>query len=92
MFGNMTYQMAEVEIDETTLEEIASRTGGKYFRATDAEKLKAIYDEINELEKSKVEIFDTILYHEKFLLYLVAAIVLLLVEFVFANLILKRIP
>ncbi len=92
MFGNMTYQMAEVEIDETTLEEIASRTGGKYFRATDAEKLKAIYDEINELEKSKVEVFDTILYHEKFLLYLVAAIVLLLVEFVFANLILKRIP
>lgn len=92
MFGNMTYQMADVEIDETTLEEIASRTGGKYFRATDEEKLKAIYDEINELEKSKVEIFDSILYHEKYLLWLVAAIALLLVEFIFANLILKRIP
>ena len=92
MFGNMTYQMAEVEIDEPTLEEIASRTGGKYFRATDKAKLKAIYDEINELEKSKVEVFDTILYHEKFLFYLVVAIALLLVEFVFANLILKRIP
>ena len=92
MFGNMTYQMAEVEIDDPTLEEIASRTGGKYFRATDKAKLKAIYDEINELEKSKVEVFDTILYHEKFLFYLVVAIALLLVEFVFANLILKRIP
>ena len=44
------------------------------------------------MEKSKVEVFDTILYHEKFLFYLVVAIALLLVEFVFANLILKRIP
>lgn len=92
MFGNMTYQMAEVEIDEETLTEIASRTGGKYFRATDKEKLKAIYDEINELEKSKVEITDLTIYHEEFLPLLLLALALLMAEFIFSNLILKRIP
>ena len=92
MFGNMTYQMADVEIDEETLTEIATRTGGKYFRATDKEKLKAIYDEINELEKTKVEITDLTIFHEEFLPLLLLALALLLAEFVFSNLILKRIP
>jgi len=44
MFGNMSFQPMDVEIDEQTLESIAERTGGKYFRATDKEKLQAIYD------------------------------------------------
>ena len=64
MFGNVSYQPMPVEIDEKTLEEIATRTGGRYFRATNKEKLRLIYDEINELEKSKVEITDLTLYHE----------------------------
>ena len=42
--------MVDVEIDEKTLTEISSMTGGKYFRATDNDKLKAIYDEIDLLE------------------------------------------
>ena len=92
MFGNMTFQMMDVEIDEETLSEIASRTGGKYFRATDKEKLKAIYDEINQLEKTKVEITDLTIYHEEFLPLLLLAMALLLMEFLFAHLILKRIP
>lgn len=92
MFGNMTYQMVEVEIDEETLSEIASRTGGKYFRATDKQKLKAIYDEINLLEKSKVEIIDLTLYHEEFLPLLLLALALLLAELLFSQIILKRIP
>ena len=92
MFGNMTFQMMDVEIDEETLSEIASRTGGKYFRATDKEKLKAIYDEINQLEKTKVEITDLTIYHEEFLPLLLLALALLVVEFLFSNLILKRIP
>ena len=50
MFGEMTFQMMDVEIDEDTLTKIAEQTCGKYFRATDKQKLKAIYDEINELE------------------------------------------
>lgn len=92
MFGNMSFQPMDVEIDETTLESIAERTGGKYFRATDKEKLQAIYDEINTLEKSKVEITDFTVYHEEFLPWLLAAMALLLLEFVFSNVILKRIP
>ena len=92
MFGNMTFQMADVEIDEETLEEIASRTGGKYFRATDKAKLKAIYDEINQLEKSKVEVTDLTIYHEQYLPLVLLAIALLLVEFLFGQVLLKRIP
>lgn len=92
MFGNMTYQMMDVEIDEKTLSEIASRTGGKYFRATDKQKLKAIYDEINQMEKSKVEITDLTIYHEQWVPLVLLALVLLLVEFLFSQIILKRIP
>ncbi len=92
MFGNMTFVQQKVEIDEKTLGEIASMTGGKYFRATDKTKLKAIYDEINQLEKSKVEVFQHITYHELFLAWLLAAIALLVAEFLLSNLVLKRIP
>lgn len=92
MFGNMSFQPMDVEIDEKTLEGIAERTGGKYFRATDKEKLQAIYDEINTLEKSKVEITDFTVYHEEFLPWLLAAMALLLLEFLLSNVILKRIP
>ena len=91
-FGEISYQMMDVEIDEETLTEIATRTGGKYFRATDKDKLKAIYDEINTLEKSKVEITDLTIYHEKFLPLLLLAMALLLLEFLFNHVILKRIP
>ena len=92
MFGEMTFQMMDVEIDEDTLTKIAEQTGGKYFRATDKQKLKAIYDEINELEKSKVEITDLTIYHEKYLIFVLAAIALLLAEFLLEKVILKRIP
>ena len=92
MFGNMTYQMMDVEIDEETLSEIASRTGGKYFRATDKQKLKAIYDEINQMEKSKVEITDLTIYHEQWVPLLLLALALLLAEMLFSQIILKRIP
>lgn len=92
MFGNMTFQMMDVEIDEKTLEEIATRTEGLYFRATDKQKLKQIYDQINTLEKSKVEITDMTIYHERFVELLVLAMALLLAEFILDKIILKRIP
>ena len=82
----------DVEIDEETLTKIAEQTGGQYFRATDKQKLKAIYDEINELEKSKVEITDLTIYHERYLVFVLAAIALLLVEFLLEKIVLKRIP
>ena len=53
--GRKSIQWAEVHIDEETLNEIAATTGGKYFRATDTESLRAIYEEIDALEKSRVE-------------------------------------
>ncbi|MDE6624196.1 MAG: VWA domain-containing protein [Alistipes sp.] len=92
MFGNMTFVQQKVEIDEKTLGQIAESTGGRYFRATDKAKLKAIYDEINQLEKSKVEVFEHITYHELYLDWLLAAIALLAAELLLAQLVLKRIP
>ena len=83
--------MAKVEIDEKTLRSIAEQTGGQYFRATDKAKLKAIYDQINQLEKSKVEVTEHVTYHEQFLLWVLAGLGLLVLEFLFSNLVLKRI-
>lgn len=84
--------MAKVEIDEKTLRAIAEQTSGRYFRATDKAKLQAIYDEINRLEKSKVEVTEHVTYHELFLRWVLWAVVLLTVEFLLATLVLKRIP
>lgn len=84
--------MLKVEIDEKTLRSIAETTGGRYFRATDKAKLKAIYDEINQLEKSRVEVSEHVVYHELFVAWLLGAAGLLLVEFLLATLLLKRIP
>ena len=92
MFGNITFVNQKVEIDEKTLTAISDMTGGKYFRATDKAKLKAIYDEINQLEKSKVEVIEHVSYHELYLAWVLAALGLLLAEFLLANLVLKRIP
>ena len=92
MFGNLTFVNQKVEIDEKTLTAISDMTGGQYFRATDKAKLKAIYDEINQLEKSKIEVMEHISYHELFLTWALAALGLLFTEFLLSNLVLKRIP
>lgn len=92
MFGNRSYVMQEVTIDEKTLREIASRTGGRYFRATDKTTLREIYDEINRMEKSRVEVTDTTVYHELFAVWVLAAFALLVLEFLTEKLLLKRIP
>ena len=92
MFGNLTFANQKVEIDEKVLKAISDMTGGRYFRATDKEKLKAVYDEINQLEKSKIEVMEHISYHELFLTWALAALGLLFAEFLLSNLVLKRIP
>lgn len=92
MFGNLTFVNQKVEIDEKVLKAISDMTGGRYFRATDKDKLKAVYDEINQLEKSKVEVTEHISYHELFLVWVLTALGLLLAEFLLSNLVLKRIP
>ena len=83
--GSFRYGMMQVEIDEPLLKDIAKATGGKYFRATDNEKLEAIYDEINKLEKTEIEEFKYYKYEEKFRPWILLAGALLLIEWVFRN-------
>ena len=83
--GSFRYGMRQVEIDEELLKDIAKVTGGKYFRATDNEKLEAIYDEINKLEKTEIEEFKYYKYEEKFRPWVLIAGVLLLLEWVCRN-------
>jgi Ca-activated chloride channel family protein len=83
--GSFRYGMAEVQIDETLLEQIANLTGGKYFRATDNQKLEAIYNEINSLEKTEVATFKFYAYEEKFRPWAVAALVFFLIEWLLKN-------
>lgn len=78
--GSFRYGMRQVEIDEDLLKDIARTTGGKYFRATDNEKLEAIYEEINKLEKTEVEEFKYYRYEEKFRPWIYLAGILLLLE------------
>ncbi|UCE70583.1 MAG: VWA domain-containing protein [Flavobacteriaceae bacterium] len=78
--GTFRYGMRQVEIDEELLNEIAESTGGQYFRATDNEKLEAIYDEINKLEKTEIEEFKYYRYEEKFRPWVLLAGSLLLLE------------
>jgi len=78
--GNFVFDRIKVEIDEALLKEIAKNTDGKYFRATDNRKLKAIYDEINKLEKTEVEEFKFYNYDEKYRDFMLIALGLFLVE------------
>lgn len=89
-WGRTQYVQRRVEIDEQTLTEIASRTGGEYFRATDKDTLFEIYDRINQLEKSHIETDNYVKYNEHFGLYLLWALLLLGVEFVVRRLWLSR--
>jgi len=83
--GSFRYGMAEVQIDETLLEQIANSTGGKYFRATDNQKLEAIYNEINSLEKTEIATFKFYAYEEKFRPWAIAALVFFLIEWLLKN-------
>lgn len=80
--GSFRYGLTKVEIDEKLLKEIASKTGGLYFRATDNKKLKEIYDEINKLEKTEVEEFKYSNAKEVYRFFVLAAVILILVEWI----------
>ena len=76
------YGRVQVTIDEALLKEIAKATGGKYFRATNNQKLKEIYTEINKLEKTDVEEFKFYNYEEKYRALVLFAGFLLLIELI----------
>lgn len=87
-----TYDYVPVEIDENLLNQIASTTGGKYFRATDNESLKKIYSEIDRMEKSKFQVMSFTERPEEFLPLAEIAALLLLLELIFRNTLLRTIP
>ncbi|MFH1867789.1 MAG: VWA domain-containing protein [Candidatus Omnitrophota bacterium] len=91
-WGQTAYRKVEIEIDENMLKQIAQETGAKYFRATDTESLKSIYKEIDTLEKTPVEEIGFQEYEELFFRFLIAGLVLLLLEIILSNTILRKLP
>lgn len=88
--GRIEYR--DSEIDEETLKQIADITGGLYFRAEDAEGLRKIYDTINELERSQVEVRTFTRYQELALWLIIPAALLLGVELLARRTIFRTIP
>ncbi|MEM9846328.1 MAG: VWA domain-containing protein [Bacteroidota bacterium] len=86
------FGLVTVKIDEVLLRQIASMTGGKYFRATDNESLQRIYDEIDELEKTEIEATVIKSYSDKFHLFVFWGLVFLLLEVVLRYTVLRSIP
>ena len=80
--GSFRFGMTKVEIDEELLKNVANKTGGLYFRATDNKKLEEIYNEINKLEKTEVEEIKYSDSEEKYRLLIIAAIGLIFVELI----------
>jgi Ca-activated chloride channel homolog len=90
--GGTEIKEIKVSIDDKLLTEIATETGGKYFRAKDKEELKQIYDNIDKLEKSKIEIQKTIQFEERFFSFALAAAILLLLEILLRYLVFRKFP
>ncbi|HKI79158.1 MAG TPA: VWA domain-containing protein [Ignavibacteriaceae bacterium] len=86
------YQMMKADIDETMLQKIADMTDGAYFRATDNRTLKDIYNKIDKLEKTKVEITSYREAKELFYYWLGAGMILIFLEVGLTSTIFRRIP
>tara|TARA_B100000927_G_scaffold290134_1_gene288233 strand:+ start:8129 stop:9133 length:1005 start_codon:yes stop_codon:yes gene_type:complete len=87
--GKFKYGLTKVEIDEVLLKEIALKTGGIYFRATNNQKLEEIYQEINKLEKTEIEEFKYYNYEEKYRILILLAIGFIIFEWIFRNTLFK---
>ena len=88
--GSIIYRMQQVDIDEPLMKKIAQVTKGRYFRATNNQKLQQIYDEINQMETTKREEFKYTEVDEKFRWWVLVAGVLLLLEFVLRHTLLRN--
>lgn len=85
-------QMMQVDLDEKTLTAVAEMTGGKYYRATDNEKLKAIYQEIDQLERTKIEVTAYKKFTDLFPSWLLFGFVLMGAELGLSHLVLRKVP
>ena len=81
-FGGVRYTQIPVTINEPLLQQIADETGGNYYRATSNEKLEQIYEQIDQLERSKIEINEFTRVHEEFLPFVLLSLALLLLDFI----------
>lgn len=90
--GRIISRQQKVNIDEKLLRLIAEQTGGLYFRARDNESLKGIYTEIDQLEKSKVEVTTFRRYTERFHPFAIAAAALLLLEMALRYTLFRKFP
>jgi len=86
------YQQMESEFDEESLKNIAGMTGGKYFRATDNNKLRNIYQEIDQMEKTKISVKEYNKKNEEYYLFALAAFLLLLTEILLRNTVFRKSP
>lgn len=92
IFGRIEYQNMEVVIDEETLKGIAAITGGRYFRATGNNVLSEIFDEIDSLEKTEIDIKNFTHTEDHFETWAFLALSLLLLEMLLRNTLLRKIP
>jgi Ca-activated chloride channel family protein len=92
MFGRTVTRDMPVEIDEDVLKQIAETTGGTYFRATDNNKLREIYQEIDQMEKTRLDVKHFSNKTEKYFPFLLAALIILLVEVLLRYTVFKTIP
>jgi len=90
--GTVQYVNMPVEIDEKTLTQIAGTTEGNYFRATSNSKLKEVYEEIDKLEKTKLNVKEYSKRQEEYRWFALAAFLCVLLEVLLRNSILKKIP
>ncbi|MBI3191560.1 MAG: VWA domain-containing protein [Pedosphaera parvula] len=92
VFGQRRYRQVEVDIDDETLKQVADKTGGKYYRATDTAKLREIYAEIDKLEKTVVEVKKYQRYRELFAWFVIPGLALVLLEVGLGQTVWRRLP
>jgi len=91
VFGKQ-YQDVEVKIDEELLQNIANMTDGKYFRATDKQKLNEIYAEIDQLEKTRFEVREYTKRKEEYMWFAALAGLFLLLEIFLRSTVFRNLP
>lgn len=91
-FGNKVLKPIKVDIDDDMLTEIAEMTGGLYFRATDTNSLRTIFEEIDTLEKTKTEIKQYTEYNELFHYFVIPAFGFFILEIILANTRFRKVP
>jgi Ca-activated chloride channel homolog len=92
LFGRVVYRPTPVDIDEDTLTKIADMTGGKYYRADNADRFEQIYAEIDKLEKSEAVVKKYTEFNELFAWFVAIGMAVLLVEQILKHTILRRLP